>query len=137
MLAAIALMLCTVVLFKMKRQRYAWVTIMPTAWLLICTLTAGWQKMFSSNPAIGFLSHRSKFADAFAQGQVLAPAKSLDDMRAILVNDAVDAALCAVFVAVVVAMLVYGLLAVRRALSDPNQSAKEMAYDLQMVRPGA
>jgi uncharacterized short protein YbdD (DUF466 family) len=45
MLAAIALMLCTVVLFKMKRERYAWVTMLPTAvWLLICTLTAGWQK---------------------------------------------------------------------------------------------
>src|SRR3974390_928473 len=41
MLAAIALTLCTVVLFKMKRERYAWVTIVPTLWLLVCTLPAG------------------------------------------------------------------------------------------------
>lgn len=47
MLAGMALMLCAVVLFKMKRQRYAWVALVPTAWLLICTLTAGWQKAFS------------------------------------------------------------------------------------------
>ena len=50
MLAAVALMLGTVVLFKMKRERYAWVTIAPAAWLLVCTLTAGWQKMFSRRP---------------------------------------------------------------------------------------
>ncbi len=57
MLAGIALILCTVVLFKMKRERYAWVTIVPTMWLLICTLTAGWQKLFHPKPAIGFLAH--------------------------------------------------------------------------------
>ena len=56
MLAGIALILCTVVLFKMKRERYAWVTIVPTAWLLICTLTAGLQKVFHPAPAIGFLA---------------------------------------------------------------------------------
>ena len=51
MLAGIALILCTVVLFKMKRERYAWVTIVPTAWLLICTLTAGLEKILHPAPA--------------------------------------------------------------------------------------
>ncbi|MBV8401344.1 MAG: carbon starvation protein A [Acetobacteraceae bacterium] len=131
MLAAIALTLCTVVLFKMKRQRYAWVTIMPTVWLLICTLTAGFEKLFHPDPAIGFLSHRAKFAEALVNGQVLAPAKSLADMQAIVVNDTVDAALCAVFIAVVLAMLSYGVIAVRRALSNPKVSAKEFGYEMQ------
>src|SRR5208337_3497100 len=63
MLAAIALILCTVVLFKMKRQRYAWVTIVPTAWLVVCTLTAGLEKVFNANPSVGFLSHAAKFGD--------------------------------------------------------------------------
>jgi carbon starvation protein len=45
MLAGIALILCTVVLFKMKRERYAWVTALPAVWLLLCTLTAGLQKV--------------------------------------------------------------------------------------------
>ena len=57
MLAGIALILCTVILFKMKRERYAWVTILPTLWLLVCTLTAGLQKILSDNPKIGFLAH--------------------------------------------------------------------------------
>ena len=60
MLAAIALMLGTVVLFKMKRERYAWVTIVPTVWLLICTLTAGWQKIFDAEPKVGFLAHAAQ-----------------------------------------------------------------------------
>ena len=37
MLAAIALTLGAVVLFKMKRERYAWVAVLPTLWLLACT----------------------------------------------------------------------------------------------------
>ena len=55
MLAGIALLLATTVLIKLKRERYAWVTLAPTAWLLVCTLTAGWMKAFSSDPRIGFL----------------------------------------------------------------------------------
>jgi carbon starvation protein len=76
MLAAIALVFCTVVLFKMKRQAFAWVTIVPATWLVLCTLTAGLEKIFSSNPSVGFLTHARKFGDALAAGQVLAPAKS-------------------------------------------------------------
>jgi carbon starvation protein len=125
MLAAIALMLCTVVLVKMKRQAYAWVTAAPALWLLVCTLTAGWQKMFHANPAIGFLAHARKFGDALAAGEILAPAKSLEQMKRIVFNDMVDAALCGLFMAVVIAMLVSGLITIRRALADPKPSARE------------
>src|SRR6202011_3289079 len=54
MLAGIALLLCTSVLMKMKRERYVWVTLVPTAWLLATTLAAGLQKIFHSDPRIGF-----------------------------------------------------------------------------------
>jgi len=126
MLAAIALILCTVVLFKMKRQRYAWVTILPTSWLLICTLTAGWQKLFHPNPAIGFLAHANKFSDALATGQILAPAKTIEEMQRIVFNDYVDAALCGLFIAVVVSMVVYGVGAIRKALANPNVTTREV-----------
>jgi carbon starvation protein len=129
MLAAIALILCTVVLFKMKRQRYAWVTILPTAWLLICTLTAGWQKLFHPNPAIGFLSHAGKFSDALAAGTILAPAKTVEEMNRIIFNDYVDAVLCGLFIAVVLSMVVYGILAVRKALANPNVTTREVGGD--------
>jgi len=127
MLAAIALILCTVVLFKMKRQAHAWVTLLPTAWLLACTLTAGWQKLFHPDPKIGFLSHAQRFQDAAAGGQVLAPAKSMEDMQRVIVNDYVDATLCALFMMVVLSMIVYGVIWIRRALADPNVTAHEVS----------
>jgi carbon starvation protein len=67
MLAGIALMLGTVVLIKMKRQRYVWVTLLPAVWLLICTTTAGFIKLFDANPAIGF-GLAKKYSDALANG---------------------------------------------------------------------
>ncbi len=69
MLAGMALMLCAVVLFKMKRQRYAWVALLPTSWLLICTLTAGWQKSFSPDTKVGFLAIANKFSGDDRQRQ--------------------------------------------------------------------
>ncbi|MDT1832973.1 carbon starvation protein A, partial [Acinetobacter baumannii] len=70
MLAGMALMLCAVVLFKMKRQRYAWVALVPTAWLLICTLTAGWQKAFSPDNKVGFLAIANKFQAMIDSGKI-------------------------------------------------------------------
>ena len=127
MLAAIALTLCTIVLFKMKRERFAWVTMVPLAWLLVCTLTAGWQKIFHADPRIGFLAHASRYSDVLGRGEVLAPAKGQGQMRQVIFNDYVNAALCALFIAVVLAMLVYGLRAIAAARRSQTPTAMETA----------
>ena len=117
MLAAIALMLGTAVLFRMKRDRYAWVTMIPTAWLLICTLSAGWLKLFSADPKVGFVAHATKFSTAAQNGEVLAPAKSMAEMQRIIFNDRIDAALVGLFLAVVLSILFFTIrtcLAARR-----------------------
>ncbi|WP_116142324.1 carbon starvation CstA family protein [Trinickia diaoshuihuensis] len=129
MLAAIALVLATVVLFKMKRERYAWVTIVPTLWLLVCTLTAGWQKIFSANPKVGFLAHAAKLGDAADAGKVLAPAKSIAQMHRVMFNDYVDAVLTGLFVAVVVSMVVYGIAAIVRARAAAKPSSSETPFE--------
>ena len=126
MLAAIALILCTAVLFKMKRQRFAWVTAIPTAWLLACTVTAGIEKVFHPNPAIGFLAQADKFGAALAEGRVIAPAKSLGQMSQITLNAQIDAAITLALLGLVGAMLFYGGLAIRRSLSDSRPSAVEI-----------
>jgi carbon starvation protein len=126
MLAAIALTACTVILFKMKRARYAWVTIVPATWLVICTVTAGLQKVFSADTKIGFLSHARQFSEAIAAGKVLAPAKTMGDMSRVVVNDYIDATLAAVFVIVVVATVVYGAISIRRATAAPGITAREL-----------
>jgi carbon starvation protein CstA len=128
MLAGIALMLGTVVLFKMKRGKYAFVTVIPTIWLLICTLTAGWQKIFDENVRVGFVAHAQKFQAALDQGQVLAPAKSLDEMGRIIFNDYVNAALAGFFMVVVLAVLYYGIRTVITARSSNKPTVKESPF---------
>jgi carbon starvation protein len=125
MLAGIALLLCTVVLMKMKRERYVWVTLVPTAWLLVTTLTAGWQKIFHPTPAIGFLAQGRRFAEAAANGTLIAPAKSVAEMQRVAFNNYLDAAVCGFFVLLVVAMCVYALVISLRALRSAKPTAHE------------
>ncbi|WP_445989713.1 carbon starvation CstA family protein [Chromobacterium haemolyticum] len=126
MLAGIALILATAVLIKMQKTRYIWVTAVPTLWLLVVTLTAGWQKLFHASPKISFLAHADKFSAAAAKGELLAPAKNMAQMHQIIFNDYVDATLTALFMAVVIAMLVFALNVMRKSLAVKWSTAKEV-----------
>ncbi|MGY1459524.1 carbon starvation CstA family protein [Luteimonas sp. A534] len=128
MLAAIALMLCTVVLFKMKKGHYAWVPILPTVWLLACTLSAGWIKIFDGNPGVGFLAQANKYRDALAAGELIAPSKDFGGMQQIMINNYVNAGLTALFMFVVLAVLFYSFGAVRKARANPARTDRETAY---------
>jgi len=130
MLAAIALMLGTVVLFRMKRDRFAWVTMIPTAWLLVCTLSAGWLKLFSADAKVGFLAHAAKFSAAAQAGEVLAPAKSMQEMQRIIFNDRIDAALVALFLAVVLALLFFTIRTCIAARRIAAPTAREIPAQL-------
>ncbi|AKQ70560.1 Carbon starvation protein A [Myxococcus hansupus] len=125
MLAAIALTLATVILVKMKRERYAWVPAVPAGWLVICTLTAGWQKVFGSDPRVSFLAHARQFSAAAEQGKVVAPAASVEEMERIIGNDYLDATLTGVFMVLVVATALFGVRAALAALRSPVPTAKE------------
>jgi carbon starvation protein len=125
MLACIALITCTVVLFKMKRERYAWVTIVPASWVAICTLTAGWQKIFHENPAIGFLAHAEKFSTALADGKILAPAKDAAEMSRIIFNDYVNATMASLLIALVLTMAGFAVAAIVKAYGTPHITARE------------
>ena len=128
MLAGIALMLCTVVLFKMKRDRYAWVTIVPTVWLLVCTTYAGWIKIFDGNPAIGFLAQARKYQGAIADGQLLGTAKSMAQMQQVMVNSYINAGLTALFLLVVLAVLFYAVRTILVARRNPQRSDRETPF---------
>ncbi|SCK55975.1 carbon starvation protein [Variovorax sp. HW608] len=137
MLAAVALMLGVVVLYRMKRERYAWVAIAPAAWLLVCTLTAGWQKIFSPDPKVGFLSHAAKYADGLAQGVLIAPAKTPEAMARIVFNDRLDAALCGLFIFVVVSVLVYSVKSCLAARAAHQPTARETPFEPMPVSAAA
>jgi carbon starvation protein len=137
MLAAVALILGTVVLFRMKKHRYAWTTILPASWLVLCTLTAGWQKIASADPRIGFLAHAKLFSEKLAVGEVLAPARSTAEMSRIIFNDRIDAALCLLFMAVVLAMVLIGIRVCREAYLSDRVTTQETREGHQPGEAGA
>ncbi|WP_308190425.1 carbon starvation CstA family protein [Pseudonocardia sp. TRM90224] len=120
LLAAIALTVCTTLLIKAGKVRYAWVTGIPLAWDVAVTLTASYQKVFSTDPKLGFFAQRERYAAALDRGELLAPAKSLDDMHAVIVNSTVDGILAAFFAILVIVVLGNAIVVWRRALSAPT-----------------
>ena len=105
LLAAVALCVGTSVIIKMGKARYAFVTLIPLAWLAVVTLTAGWQKIFSGDPRLGFLAHARFLADAVAAGALPAGVKSAADASRMIFNDRLDAAVAGFFMVAVVVIL--------------------------------
>ncbi|MFI1470759.1 carbon starvation CstA family protein [Streptomyces wuyuanensis] len=120
LLAAVALAVCTTLLVKSGRLKWAWVTAVPLAWDATVTLTASWQKIFSSDPKVGFFAQRDKYQTGIESGEVLAPAKSMDDMHTIVTNSTVDGVLCALFAVLIVVVLVDAGRVCFKAISKPE-----------------
>jgi carbon starvation protein len=106
LLAAVALCVGTTVIIKMGKARYAWVTILPLAWLAIVTLTAGYQKIFSADPKLGFLSHVRAVEGVLSRGALPAGVQTLSDARRLIVNDRIDAAVAAFFLISVIVIII-------------------------------
>lgn len=109
MLACIACTLATVMLIKMGQARYLWVTLLPTLWLLLCTLTASWQKIFHPNPKMGFIAHAAKYQVAVEKGHLLAPADNMQQIHQIIFNDHVNTTLSLYFMTIVVIIFFMGV----------------------------
>ncbi len=129
MLAGIALMLGTVVLIKMKRERYVWVTLIPATWLLICTTTAGLIKLLDPNPAVGFLALAKKYQTALDAGQVIAPAKDIGQMQHVIFNAYTNATLTVLFLFVVLSVLFYAIKVGRAAWRKELRTDREATYE--------
>jgi carbon starvation protein CstA len=95
---------------------------------VICTLTAGWQKVFDENVRIGFLVHAAKYSDAMEQGKILAPAKTAGEMHRIVVNDYVNSGLALLFMAIVVIVIVFGIRSALSARRIASPTASETPY---------
>ncbi len=137
LLAAVALAVATTILVKSGRLKWAWVTGIPLAWDAAVTLTASWQKVFSDDPRIGFFAQRERFAAALDDGQVLAPAKNLDDMRAVVTNSTVDGVLAALFAVLVILVIANAALVCWRAIRarEPLPTAEAEYVESHLVAP--
>jgi carbon starvation protein len=115
LLAAIALAVATTLIIKSGRARYAWTTLLPLVWLLAVTLTAGYQKLFSANPRIGFLAHAAQLHDRIAGGEI--PAAKLAETHVLVFNDRLDAVVTGLFIVLVLVIVADALREWYRVLS--------------------
>jgi len=105
LLAAVALCVGTTIIIKMGKARYAWATLLPLAWLVIVTMSAGLVKLFSSEPKLGFLARAHMLHAARAAGTLPPGVKSATDLAQMIANDYLDAAVTAFFLVSVVVIL--------------------------------
>jgi carbon starvation protein len=108
LLAAVALVVATTILLKMGRLKWIWVTVGPMIWLFVITMTASYQKIFSANPRLGFLSYANLLAGQIASGKIAA-AKVVETQRLIF-NQRLDAGVTAVLAIMILVLLVEALI---------------------------
>lgn len=84
------------------------------------TLTASWQKIFSPDVKVGFFAQRDKYQAGIDAGEVLPPAKSMDDMQTVVTNSTVDGVLCALFAVLIIVVLVDAGRVCFNAIRDPE-----------------
>jgi len=107
LLAAVALVVATTILMKMGRLRWIWVTLLPMAWLVVITMTASYQKIFHSNPRIGFLAYANALAAQIAAGKI--PTEKIAETQRLIFNQRLDAAVTAVLASMILVLIVEAL----------------------------
>jgi carbon starvation protein len=93
LLAGISLSVATTIILKMHGPKFMWITCAPLIWLVLVTFSAGWQKIFSPLPRVGFL----------------AQANQPGTLPAVAFNARLDAVVCGTFMILVAIVLVDSL----------------------------
>jgi carbon starvation protein len=134
LLAAIALCVATTILIKMHRARYMWITGIPLVWLVIVCFTAGWEKIFSDQPRLGFLADAARLQSALDAGKIAAT--KIAETQGLIFNDRLDAVVCGVFLVLVMLILVDSLRIWFGILSGSREAkVKEAPFVLSQLRP--
>lgn len=128
LLAAIALTLCVTLFLKHGWTRWVWVPAVPLGWDLVTTMTASYQKVFSSDPTIGYFAQADRYREARDAGEVLAPAADLDQMGTIVTNSTVNGVLQATFAILVLVVVANAVLIWVRAVRAGGLPTTEVPH---------
>ena len=123
LLATVALCVGTTVIIKMGKARYAWISVIPMCWLVIVTMTAGWMKLFATDPRVGFLAHARFVAAKVAAGELPPGVSDAVGAGRLIFNDRLDAAVTAFFMLSVIVILVDSIREWRSVLGGGSSMA--------------
>jgi carbon starvation protein len=125
-----------VLLIKHGKLRYAWVPGIPLVWDLVVTMTASYQKVFSSDPRVGYFQQRQVYADARDAGEILAPATDRGQMDQVIFNSTLNGVLQSVFAVLVLVVVVNAAVVILRAIREGQlPTTEEPAVPSRLVEP--
>jgi carbon starvation protein len=127
MLAAIALTVATGVIIKSGKLRHAWVTGLPLVWIVVVTNTAALQKIFSTDPKLGFFAGANALAEQFAAG-TLSPERAAV-APTLIFNQHLDGWLTVLFLVLVWTVLIEATrISLRHLAGKPVPPPSESPY---------
>ncbi len=135
LLGTIALCLATTILVKMYRLKYVWVTAIPLTWMLSVTFTAGLTKIFAASPRLGFLARADQLEAQLASGSIAAV--KIAEVQRLVVNERMDAAICALFLILTATIVLESARACYRVLRSPHKAkVSETPFVATQLQPG-
>ena len=119
LLAAMALSLVVVVVLKKGLYKWVWIPLIPLVWDLVITMTASFQKIFHSDPAIGYWAQHARFKEAARQGLTeFGTAKSPEAIDAVVRNTFVQGSLSILFAVLVLVVVLAAVAASVKAVRE-------------------
>ncbi|WP_255770042.1 carbon starvation CstA family protein [Pseudarthrobacter sulfonivorans] len=141
LLAAIALSVCLAIVAKRGSFKYLWIVAVPLAFAAVVTITASYQKIFSSTPAVGYFANNAAFSKALADGKTeFGTAKSVAAMEAVVRNTAIQGWLSVIFVVLSIIVIAMAVVATVRAFRNqqagiPNEDNEDPARPSRVFAP--
>ncbi|GAC1512639.1 MAG: carbon starvation CstA family protein [Pseudarthrobacter sp.] len=141
LLAAIALSVCLAIVAKRGNFKYLWIVALPLAFAAVVTITASYQKIFSSTPAVGYFANNAAFSKALADGKTeFGTAKSVAAMEAVVRNTAIQGWLSVIFVVLSIIVIAMAVVTTIKAFRNqqagiPNEDNEDPALPSRVFAP--
>ncbi|WP_216388023.1 carbon starvation CstA family protein [Arcanobacterium phocae] len=125
LIAAIALLLCTVVVARKGFIKYLWIPLIPFAFDVAVTFTASYQKIFSTDAKIGYFQ---QWRDAVAKAETLTDPVAIEDNAAVIRNTFIQGTLSIIFVVAVAFVIVMAAVRIISTIKSGQFAHSEDPY---------
>jgi len=122
LIAAVALLVATVMVVRKGHTKWVWIPFIPLAFDVAVTFTASWQKIFSTDVNIGYWE---QWRQARAKLPTLTDPAKIDEQNAVIRNAFIQGTLSIVFLVAVAFVIVCAILRVVKTLRTGETTTSE------------
>ena len=125
LIAAVALLVVTVMVVRKGYTKWVWIPLIPLAFDTAVTFVASWEKIFSHDPQVGYFQQHS---EAQAKLGTLTDPAAIAVQKAIVRNTMIQGTLSVVFLAMVAFVMVCALVRVIQTIRTGDTTTSEDPY---------